>query len=72
MSEPKKKAAAQPEHRVSAEAVPGSYVEQGGQAVARCSCGWSESMPYSRDRFRSAALAAVRKSADLHKAGPDE
>lgn len=45
---------------------------QGGTASARCSCGWTETASYSRDRFRDQAVSEVRASGEAHVRGAND
>lgn len=76
MSEAVKRVAAAPRpapHRTETSLVGTAVLgAQGGEAQARCDCGWRRSVPYNRDRLRDEALTLVREFAVDHVADPEK
>jgi hypothetical protein len=72
-STPAKKTAvfAKSKHDATVNREPNPVPEQGGRVVARCSCGWTASDQYTRDRFEPSVRAVVQEAADRHEKEPE-
>jgi hypothetical protein len=57
------------EHRITTSDTPDSYVAQGGTVTAECTCGWTESERYERDRFIPGVRRNLRARHDTIRKG---
>lgn len=63
---PKKRTAARPDHETRVDTYPDSYAGQGGRVTGTCTCGWTQSERYERDRFAPALQERMQQAAGEH------
>jgi hypothetical protein len=54
------------EHETSVDVSPAPHGARGGDVTSRCTCGWTTSQTYTRDRFRSTAQGEADRLGRKH------